>query len=168
MKPFLMMALATALLASAAAALAADKASQKFIEKAIQGNLAEIQMGQLAQQNGQGDDVKAYGKMLVDDHSSANEIAKKVAEQIGVTPPTEPSAQQKAMYSKMSKLSGAAFDRAFAMDMVADHKHDIAEFKKEARKKDDPAADFASQTLPTLEKHLDAAKKLTQNGNSPH
>jgi len=83
-----------------------------------------------------------------------------------MTPPTEPSSKQKAMYDKMSKLTGAAFDKAFAKDMVADHKKDIAAFQKEARKKNDPAANFANNTLPTLQKHLDAAQKLKPNGSA--
>ena len=39
-------------------------------------------------------------------------------------------------------------------------------FQKEAKKKNDPAADFASNTLPTLQKHLDAAQKLKPNTNA--
>lgn len=154
-----------ALVGTIAAASAADKAEQKFMQNAIQGNLAEIQMGQLAQQKAQSADVKSYGEMLVTDHSAANDQAKKIAETIGMTPPAEPSAKQKSMYDKMSKLSGAEFDRAFAKEMVADHKKDISEYKRESAKKNSPVADLAKQTLPTLQKHLDAAEKL-QKSNS--
>jgi predicted outer membrane protein len=58
-----------------APALAQDKASQKFITEAIQGNFAEVAMGQLAQQNGERSDVKSYGQMLVTDHGAANQKA---------------------------------------------------------------------------------------------
>jgi putative membrane protein len=166
MKSLTIIALTAALLGSVTAVSAADKASQKFIMDAIQGNLAEVQMGQLAQQNGQSEDVKSYGKMLVTDHSAANDKAMSVAKEIGVTPPTEPSAKQKAMHDKMAKMTGANFDKAFAKDMVADHKKDIAAFQKEAKKKNDPAADFANDTLPTLQKHLDAAQKLNQGSTA--
>jgi len=66
-------------------------------------------------------------------------------------------AKQKAIYNKMAKLQGAAFDRNFKKEMLADHKKDIAAFQKEAN---DSAADFANETLPTLQKHLNAAQKL--------
>ena len=148
------------LLGSIAVASGADKVSQVFIRDAIQGNLAEIQIGQLAQEKAQGADVKSYGQMLVTDHSASNEQAGKVAEQIGVTAPTEPSVNQKAVHDRMAKLSGTAFDRAFINEMIADHKMNIARFQNEAKKKNDPVADFANQTLPTLQKHLDAARKL--------
>jgi putative membrane protein len=169
MKSLTMIALTTALLGSVTAMAAdtkASKADQKFLTDAIQGNLAEVQMGQLAQQNGQSADVKSYGQMLVTDHTASNDQAKKVADQMGVTAPTEPSAKQKAMHDKMAKMTGADFDKAFAKDMVADHKKDIAMFQKEAKKKNDPAADFASNTLPTLQKHLDAAQKLNRGGSA--
>jgi putative membrane protein len=46
---------------------------------------------------------------------------------------------------------------------MMDHKKDIAMFKREAAKKNDPLAQYANETLPTLQKHLDGAKKLEQN-----
>jgi putative membrane protein len=152
-----------ALLGIVTAASGADKVSQVFIRDAIQRNLAEIQMGQLAQDKAQSSEVKSYGQMLVTDQSASNEQAEKVAEQIGIAAPTEPSVNQKAMYQTMSRLSGMAFDRAFIKEMIADHKMNIVRFQNEAKKKNDPAADFANQALPTLKKHLDAAQKLDPN-----
>ena len=55
---------------------------------------------------------------------------------------------------------GEKFDHEFAKAMVEDHKNDIREFEKEAKKKNDPAADFANETLPTLRKHLEMAQSL--------
>lgn len=95
-------------------------------------------MGQLAQSNGQSDGVKSYGKMLETDHTAANEKAMDAAKTMGMTSPTGPDAKQKAEYDKMSKMSGAQFDKAFAKHMVADHKKDIAEYKKEARQRMPP------------------------------
>ncbi len=138
----------------------ASKADQTFLHDAVQGNLAEVQMGQLAKEKGQSDAVKSYGQMLVTDHSANNEKATALAEQNGLSAPTEPSAKQKAGYDKLNGLSGAAFDREFAKMMVMDHKEDIAKFKRQAAKKDDPFAQFASDTLPVLQKHLEAAEKL--------
>jgi putative membrane protein len=45
--------------------------------------------------------------------------------------------------------------------MVTDHKKDIAEYEKEARSKG-PLADFAKETLPTLEHHLQTAQTLAK------
>jgi putative membrane protein len=152
--------LLAALVLSNGGASAADKASQKFMTEAMQGNLAEIQVGKLAQQKGQTEGVRSFGSMLVSDHSAANEKAMSVAQSIGVSPPSEPSKKQKAVYDRLSKLSGESFDHEFAKAMVEDHKNDIREFEKEAKKKNDPAAEFANETLPTLRKHLEMAQSL--------
>jgi putative membrane protein len=147
-------------LAPAAASAAASQADKTFITDAVQGNLAEIQMGQLAEQKGQTDAVKSFGQMLVTDHQANNEKAKQLASQLGVTPPTEPSAKQRAEHDRMAKLSGAAFDRQFAQMMVTDHKQTIAKFQREAKKSSDPLGQYASDTLPVLKKHLDTAQNI--------
>ncbi len=132
-----------------------------FMTKAAQGGLAEVQMGQLAQQNGQSQEVKDFGQRMVTDHSKANDQLKEVAQQENVTLPTSPSSKDQAEYNKMSKLHGEAFDKAYAKMMVADHKKDIAEFKREASSGNDPQVkNFASQTLPTLQEHLQMAEKM--------
>jgi len=97
--------------------LAQDRASQKFLKEAIEGNFAEVQMGQLAQKQGNSDGVRSFGQMLEKDHSDANKKAVDVANSLGMTPPTEPSKKQKADYDKMSKMSGTQFDKAFATHM---------------------------------------------------
>jgi putative membrane protein len=150
---------ATVLAFSIASASAKEKPSETFLKKAIEGNFAEVSMGDLAQKNGQGDDVKAYGKMLSTDHAAANQRALEAAKGLGVNPPSEPNAKQKADYEKMSKMSGAAFDKMFATHMVADHKKDIAEYMKASKVKD-AAGEYASGQIETLRKHLDAAKSL--------
>jgi putative membrane protein len=144
---------------TASPAFAAGKPSQTFLKKAIEGNYAEVQMGKLAQQNGQNEDVKKFGQMLADDHSAANQKAMDAAKSLSVTPPDGPNAKQKAEYQKMSKMTGARFDRDFAMHMVADHKKDIAEYKKEA-KQSDAAGEYAKAEIDVLQKHLDTAKSL--------
>jgi putative membrane protein len=146
-------------------AFAAGKPSQAFLKKAIEGNFAEIQMGKLAQQNGQSDDVKKYGQMLVEDHTAGNQKAMDAAKSLGMTPPDGPNAKQKADYGKMSKMTGPRFDRDFATEMVADHAKDLAEYKEEA-KQSDAAGEYAKGQIEVLQKHLDAAKSLRSTKSS--
>jgi putative membrane protein len=152
-------ALAVALLATAAPSTAQDKSTKQFLTKAIEGNLAEEQMGELAQKNGQNAEVKSFGQMLQQDHSAANQKAMDAAKKLGVNAPSAPNPKQKADYDKMAKLQGAAFDKAFAQHMVMDHKKDIAEYKKASTKADD-AGQYAKDSLPVLEKHLQTAQSL--------
>src|SRR5262244_3615869 len=124
-----------------------DKASQKFISSAIQGDIAEVDFGKLAQEKGQSDAIKQYGAMLVKDHGDHKTKAEQVASELGVEPPTGSSIMQKATYAKLKLLSGAMFDRSFAKSMVKDHEEDIKEYKKESSK-DDAAGRLAKDTLP--------------------
>jgi putative membrane protein len=159
--------LAVALMGAATGAFAQqkmDKAAQTFMTKAIQGNLAEVAMGQLAQKQGESAEVKSFGQQLVTDHSAANQKATSLASGMGMTPPTEPSKKHQAEAAKMAKMSGAAFDRAFAQHMVADHKMEIAEHRRAAKMKNDAVAAYATESLPILEQHLQTAQSLTKAG----
>ena len=155
---FAVAALAAAFVLPASGAWSKD--DKTFLREAIQGNLAEIDMGRLAQRRSNNPGVKAFGKMLVDDHSAANERARSVAQQVGTTPPRRPSLKQRLSYGYYAALRGATFDRQFITHMVRDHKKDIQEFRTEAQSGTGPAADFAKETLPTLEKHLSTAQEL--------
>lgn len=142
-------------------ATASAKPNQVFLNDAIQGNLAEISMGQLAQKNGASEGVRSFGQMLVNDHSAANEKAMALAKTQGITPPKEAKPEAKKELDSLSKLGGKAFDEKFAKHMVADHEKDIAEFEAQAKGSDEVAA-FAKDTLPTLQKHLKTAQSLKE------
>jgi len=150
---------ATLMAISIASASAKDKQSETFLKKAIEGNFAEVSMGELAQQKGQSDAVKSYGRMLSTDHAAANQKALDAAKVLGMNSPSGPNAKQKADHDEMSKVSGASFDKMFATHMVADHQKDIAEYKKASKSKD-AAGEYASSQIDTLQKHLDTAKSL--------
>jgi len=154
--------IAAVLLFGCAAAWSQDNASQKFIEEAIEGNMAEVQMGQLAQKQGMSAGVKSFGQMLEKDHGEALLKARTAANSVGAKVPSAPNATQKADYDRLAKLSGAAFDTEFAKHMVMDHQQDIKEYQSEANK-NDAAAKYAKEALPTLQKHLQTAQSLTNS-----
>lgn len=143
-------------------ASAADQTAQHFVKESMQGNLAEVKVGGLAQQKGESQGVKDFGAMLAKDHSAANERAKQLAAAVGVSPPSQPTVKQKASYQELSALSGAEFDRHFVKSMVKDHQEDIAKYEKESNSGSGPAADYARAILPDLRKHLEMAQRLQQ------
>jgi putative membrane protein len=123
-----------------------------FAKEAAQGGMEE---------KGSNDTVKSFGKRMVEDHSKAGDKLKEVASRESITLPTDISAKDQATYDRLAKLNGAAFDRAYARDMVKDHETDVAAFQKEANAgKDDSLKSFASETLPTLQDHLKQAKDM--------
>jgi len=132
---------------------------RKFIEEAAQGGMAEVQLGQLATQKAQSDQVKQFGQKMVDDHTKANDQLKQIASSKGVTLPTTLDSKSKREMDRLSKLSGAQFDREYMKHMVSDHRKDVKDFKKEAKSAKDPdLKSFASSTEPVLEQHLQLAE----------
>jgi len=133
---------------------------QSFMMKAAQGGMAEVELGNVAQSNGQNDDVKKFGQRMVNDHSKAGDELKNLASQKNVTLPTSLDAMDQATKDRLSGMNGAAFDHAYMTDMVKDHKTDIALFEREARHGQDPDVKaWAAKTLPTLRDHLKQAEK---------
>jgi len=144
---------------SASSGGSVPSADKSFAQKAAIGGLAEVEMGKLAQQKASNDQVKQFGSHMVDDHSKANDELKQVASSKGLTLPSDLDATHKSKVAKLEKLSGAQFDRAYMTEMVADHKKDVAEFRKQSTSgKDSDLKAFAAKTLPTLEDHLKMAQ----------
>lgn len=136
----------------------------EFAKMAAQGGLAEVKLGQLAEEKGTTQTVKDFGKRMVADHSKADDDLKTAASNDKIALPTEMSAKDQAAYDRLSKLSGEAFDRAYARDMVRDHSADVAEFRLESKDgKDASIKDFAAQKLPTLEDHLKQAREMLRS-----
>src|ERR1700747_1716816 len=101
----------------------------------MQGDLAEVKMGKLAQEKAQSQGVKDFGRMLEQDHGQHSQKVQSKAQELGVTPPQEPNTTQKSEHDRLSKLSGPQFDSQFVRAMVTDHKKDIAKYEKEAKSK---------------------------------
>jgi len=121
----------------------------------------EVELGRLAAQKAQSADVKRFGQRMVDDHSKANAELKTLASAKGVTLPADMNAEGKEEQAKLSKLSGAEFDKEYMSLMVEDHEKDVSEFEKESRDQDDPDVKaFAAKTLPTLQQHLQMAQSI--------
>jgi len=138
-----------------------DKTDQHFVDKAAEGGLAEVELGNLALQKASSDDVKKFAQRMVDDHTKANDQLKSLASSEGFSVPDHLSAKDTMTKEKLEKLSGDQFDKAYMKDMVQDHTQDVAEFRQESEKAANSGVkNFASQTLPTLESHLHEAKTI--------
>jgi putative membrane protein len=132
-----------------------------FLRKAAEGNIAEVKFGKLAEEKGQSEEVKKFGKRMVEDHGKANEELKQIGSREGINLPTDWSRKHADKYNQLARLSGAAFDKAYARDMVMDHEQDISEYKRAtSTAKNNSLKQYATETLPTLESHLQEAKQM--------
>lgn len=150
-----------------AAGTRANTADMKFAMTAAQDGMTEVELGRLAVQKGTSDAVKQFGQRMIDDHTAANQQLMQLATSRGMTLPTTLDAKHAAMVQKFQSLSGAAFDRAYAKQMVRDHRKAVDLFQKEAdRGADADLKAFASQTLPTLQGHLSMAQAMNAGTGS--
>ena len=131
---------------------------KSFADAAAKGGMMEVMLGEYAETNGMNAKVKALGKMMKEDHRKANDELKTWAMNAKYTLPTALDADQQKMVDGLKMKKGADFDKAYTDMMVADHKKDIAEFKKEAADGTGDLKAFAGKTVPTLEHHLMASE----------
>ena len=136
-------------------------ADNSFAKKAAAGGIAEVKFGELAEDKGNSQAVKDFGKRMVADHTKANEQLQKEAAQEKIDLPAKMTSKDQMAYDRLTKLSGPSFDRAYARDMVRDHRADILEFQSESKSgHEEWTKTFATQTLPTLKEHLKQAEQM--------
>lgn len=144
-----------------------NEQDHKFMMDAAAGGMMEVELGRVAAQKGTSDAVKQFGQRMVDDHSKANEELMSLASSKGMTLPTALDDKQQKDVAKLSAMSGAEFDRAYAKMMLKDHEKDVKEFERQSTKSGDPELRaFVTKTLPTLQEHLQIARTLPGNEGS--
>jgi putative membrane protein len=121
-------ALAAAALACASAAAEGAKPNDAQIAHiAYTAGQIDIKTAQLALQKSQNKEVRDFAENMVKDHTAVNDQALALVKKLNVTP--EDNDTSKALVKKadaeeatLKKLTGAAFDKAYAENEVAYHK----------------------------------------------
>jgi len=132
----------------------------EFLLEALRTSLAEARMGELAAQS---DDprVRDYGTKLKSDHTAHAREIERLLEPLGVTIPTEPSAEALAQQAALARLSGEEFDAAFVQATIWTHTEAIEKYGAQTHANPDRSLhDFAQMSLPMLREHLAAAEAL--------
>jgi len=161
-KKFYAAALALSVSLASHAAFAATDADD-FVEDASAKGVAEVEAGKLAQEKGTAADVKAFGAMMVKDHTATNEKLKAIAEQKKLEVSTDAELLDKAKAMILDLRSAKSFDQAYANNQVKAHEATIEIFEDEIKNGDDAQLKaFASETLPKLKAHLKQAKSLAK------
>lgn len=138
-----------------------DKSDADFAVEAVNGGMTEIAASQLAEKNASSQQVKDYAAMIIKDHTAANDKLKGMAANKNIALPPAMSDKSQKDVNDLAKKTGKDFDKAYINKMVDDHNDAISLFKKEGDNgKDADLKNFAMQTLPTLQQHLDKAKSI--------
>ena len=135
-----------------------------FVHKALEGGSAEVQLGQLAAQKAQSEDVKQFGQRMVQDHSRlAEQVIQPLSKQLGVAPPKGLSKKDKELMANLEQLSGTQFDQAYIKAMLKDHKQDLKDFKAEAGMSQDPNVKRAAEEgEAVISQHLEMIQEIAQ------
>jgi putative membrane protein len=138
-----------------------DKDDEKFMVKAANGGMMEVQLGKWAHGHGMSKEVQMFGHHMMEDHQKANDQLKELAMKKKVTLPDSVDNSTKDKIKNLTDKKGKDFDKDYASMMVSDHKEDIKLFEEASMNaKDADVKDWAAATLPTLRMHLDMAQKM--------
>jgi putative membrane protein len=115
------------LLGAAVSARAAEQPTDPQIAHiAYTAGVVDIGYAEIALQRSKNKAVRAFANEMVKDHKAVNDKALALVKKLGVTPEDNETSQTLAKQAaekraELSKLSGAAFDRAYAANEAAYH-----------------------------------------------
>lgn len=139
-----------------------DRSDRKMLQDLAQGNMAEVDAGKMALEKSQNAEVKKFAQQMVDDHGKALGEVQALATAKNVTLPDGPGAMAKTKATALKAPSGNLFDKEYAKRAgVGDHESTVKLLQKIQKDgKDSDLKALASKMLPTVEQHLDMAKRL--------
>jgi putative membrane protein len=139
---------------------------QSFVREMMQSDAVEVQLGQLAQEKSQSDDVKQFAEKMVENRKRLDEQLAALAKQMDVSQPNGPDKKTKKEIEKMQALSGPQFDEEYIRTIEKAHEKDVKSFKQAAESSQNPNVQKTAQTdAPVIEQHLAAIQKLAQAHN---
>jgi putative membrane protein len=142
---------------------ALSAADQQFIRRAAEASMYEVAVAKLAIEKANSDRIKSMANLLLDDHRRANDRLAQIAAG-RMEMPAQIAPDKQGVIDRLSKASGAEFDRQFVQTVgIRDHQADIELFERAQREVQDPALkQFVQTTLPTLKHHLSSAQDLAR------
>ncbi|MBI5165014.1 MAG: DUF4142 domain-containing protein [Magnetospirillum sp.] len=139
-----------------------SRQDQTFVNRFTAANMAEIDLGKMAQSKAADAEVKDFGRRMVEEHGQAGDQLKQLAQDHALKQPGRVDRKHRDTHNRLDKLSGAAFDRAYIDNQIQDHQAAAQILQKEIDQGSLAALkDFAGATLPTVNAHLDQARQIS-------
>jgi putative membrane protein len=134
---------------------------ERFVQIASAAGIAEVAFGKLAADQASMDDVRKFGRQMVEDHTKANKELASIAESKQIPIAKQMDAKHKDIEQRLTRLSGPQFDREYVMAQVKDHEDAVALFSSFSQNgQDRELRSFATQTLPKLKEHLSMIQEI--------
>jgi putative membrane protein len=136
---------------------------QDFLVQSVSHNVAMVKLSEMAEREAGGEEVKAFARTIVKEHGRVNERLLEAARDIKVGILTGLEKDRRAIQDRLAGMKGAAFDREFLKQVVADHQRAVGLFEWEAKNGTNvELRKFAVSTLPALREHLKMAQSLSE------
>ena len=134
---------------------------RQFISKAAQSDMTEIKTSQLALSRSQDPQVRQFAQQMIQQHTESSNKLKPLAYRKGVALPKDLGAENQALLTQLTKLSGTQFNQAYMNGQAKAHAKTKSVFQSELQKgQDGEVKAFASQVLPIVSAHLQMAQKM--------
>lgn len=112
-QPLAVQPVAALLPAAAQQSQPVEASDRDLLERVRLAGLWEMPAGEMAVEKGRSDRVREIGEMISTQHEQLDQLVVTAAEQLNVTLPDEPNADQQAWLAEMEEAEGAEFDRIF-------------------------------------------------------
>jgi putative membrane protein len=131
---------------------------QEFANAAASTDAYEIAAAKLAKTKATNGDLKDFAAMMITGHTGSTEKLKAAAAKAepAIVPDAGLTLDQKANIATLESATGADFDAAYKSQQVAAHQKALAAMQSYGAAGDVPSLkNFASDTAPVVQKHLD-------------
>src|SRR5690606_30273917 len=168
MKTFRLAALSFAIAAftAAGAAHAADselnRGDSRFLQRAAQSGMLEIEASKLAVERAQNPQIKEFAQKMITDHTAVDKELRTLAQSKKVELPTDLRWGQGRTMKGLQQDEGADFEDRYVDKVPGDAHEDAVELFQDASEdaEDPDVKAFASKTLPSLKQHLEMGEAL--------
>lgn len=132
-----------------------------FTQLFAEGGLAEVEFGELASGRVQSDSVREFARMMVADHTAANDGLADLARDRRLILPERLNLEHVSKRAELDALRGTDFDHAYMRAQVIDHQKAAELLLWELGSGQDAELQrFAADTLPTVLAHLERARQI--------
>jgi putative membrane protein len=142
-----------------------------YVKMAADSDMYEIKSSQLAASKAQRDDVKAFARQMITDHTQTTKslmAALKNQDRTIARPSTRMSSENAANIKLLQKAPKGQFDTLYLTQQVAAHQKAWALHSGYATNGSDPALkQVAATAVPVIEQHFGHVKGMVPAANSP-
>lgn len=145
------------------AARGMEEETVEFVNEAASSSKLEVELGQMAQEKAQSQEVKDFAQMMVNDHRQANDNLQSAIQDNNLNLPQTLKEDHREKMEDLREKSGQEFDKEYMSMMVDMHEKDIDKYEDMRDEVQDPELqNWIDNTLNTLRQHHEQAQQIKE------